>query len=114
LYYDNGTSPFQQLDWVGTIISHEYAHQWFGNLISPRWWDVLWINEGFATMYEYLSTDAVFPEWRIHDLMVVGTLQTVMERDALPSSRPMTYYVESQEDVRNLFDFVAYSKCEYR
>jgi aminopeptidase N len=112
LYYINGTSPFQQLDWVATIISHEYAHQWFGNLISPRWWDVLWMNEGFATMYEYLSTDAVYPEWRMHDMMVVNTLQTVMERDAFESTRPMTHYVESQADVRNLFDFVAYSKCK--
>jgi aminopeptidase N len=45
-------------------------------------------------------------------MMVVNTLQTVMERDALESTRPMTHYVESQADVRNLFDFVAYSKCK--
>jgi aminopeptidase N len=112
LYYDNGTSPFQQLDWVASIVAHEYAHQWFGNLIALRWWDVLWMNEGFATLYEFMSTDTVFPEWRMHDMMVVNILQTVFNRDASESTRPMTYYLESQNEVERLFDFVAYDKCE--
>lgn len=49
---------------VADVVAHELAHQWFGNLVTPKWWDDLWLNEGFATYMEYEGVNSVHPEWR--------------------------------------------------
>jgi aminopeptidase N len=112
LTYNPATSPFTQLDQVAGIVAHEYAHQWFGNLIGPKWWEFLWLNEGFATLYSEYGTNLVYPEWRMNDYFLVNTVHSVLVNDAYESTRPMNYYVESQAEVGRLFDFVAYSKCK--
>jgi aminopeptidase N len=70
----------------------------------------LWLNEGFATLYANHLTSVVYPTERWIDTFLIDTVQPVMENDANPSIRPMTYYVESPERIDNLFDNVAYSK----
>lgn len=104
------TSTFVDKYNIATIIAHEYAHQWFGNLVTPKWWTYLWLNEGFATLFEFYATHWVFPEWNILDTFVL-TSQNVMQSDASPNTRSMTHYVESPQDIDNLFDNVAYPKC---
>lgn len=71
------------------------------------------MNEGFATLYEYYLTDMVFPDERWADQMLVDVVQPVMETDANPNIRAMTYYVENPDRIEYLFDSVAYSKCEF-
>ncbi len=59
---------------VAVVISHELAHQWFGNLVTPSWWTDLWLNEGFASYAEYLGVDAVAPEMGMMDQFLSGDL----------------------------------------
>lgn len=70
------------------------------------------MNEGFATLYENYLTSLVYPGERWDDEFVIDTLQSVMESDANPNVRPMTFYVESPSNIDRLFDSVAYSKCK--
>jgi len=59
MLYEEGVSASSSKQRVATVVSHELAHQWFGNLVTPEWWTDLWLNEGFATYVEYLGVDAV-------------------------------------------------------
>lgn len=70
------------------------------------------LNEGFATLYENYMASLAFPEDRLMDTFVVDSVQTVLEVDASPNIRPMTYYVENPERISRLFDRVAYDKCK--
>jgi len=59
------TTSIQSLMTVAKTVAHELAHQWFGNLVTPKWWDDLWLNEGFASYLEYEGVDNIHPEWKI-------------------------------------------------
>lgn len=59
MLYNDEVAPNSQKERVATVIAHELAHQWFGNLVTPEWWSDLWLNEGFATYIEYVGVDYV-------------------------------------------------------
>uniref|UniRef100_A0A8C1GCC5 Aminopeptidase n=1 Tax=Cyprinus carpio TaxID=7962 RepID=A0A8C1GCC5_CYPCA len=113
LFYDPNVSSNEDKEWVVTVITHELAHMWFGNLVTMRWWNDLWLNEGFANYVSYLGADYAEPTWNIKDLMVLQQVQRAFEVDALVSSHPLS----SQEDevitpdqIDQLFDTITYSK----
>ena len=94
---------------VASIISHEIAHQWFGNLVTMKWWDDIWLNEGFATWMANKPLAAWHPEWQV-DLDDVEETQTAVSTDALRSTRAIRTKVETPDEINEVFDGIAYQK----
>ncbi|XP_031337562.1 aminopeptidase N-like [Photinus pyralis] len=94
-----------------TVISHEIGHQWFGNLVSPKWWDYIWLNEGFANYFENYLADKVEPDMDLWKRFIIFTGKNAMVYDGNPEySRPMTFSVEEPYNIMPLFDIIAYMK----
>ncbi|XP_067293179.1 alanyl (membrane) aminopeptidase b, tandem duplicate 1 [Pseudorasbora parva] len=113
LLYDEEISSNGNKERIVTIIAHELAHQWFGNLVTIRWWNDLWLNEGFASYVEYLGADKAEPEWNIKDLIVLNDVHRVFAIDALASSHPLSSKeeeVQKPEQISEVFDTISYSK----
>lgn len=111
LLYNNGITTSSEKQTITTIIAHEYAHQWFGNLVTPSWWIYIWLNEGFATYFEYYAASIVQPTWRLMDQFLLKSVQYAFLSDGLETTRPMSYDAGSPSEIQALFDRVAYDKC---
>jgi puromycin-sensitive aminopeptidase len=98
----------ERLD-VAETIAHELAHQWFGNLVTMRWWNGIWLNEAFATFMSYLCVDAMHPEWRVWDTFT-RVRANAFEIDSLESTRTIEYPVASPDDANGMFDVLTYTK----
>jgi puromycin-sensitive aminopeptidase len=90
-------------------IVHEIAHMWFGDLVTMKWWNGIWLNEAFATFMEHAGVDAYRPEWRTWDDFAVARA-AALEIDALASTRPVEYDVRTPEDADGMFDVLTYQK----
>ncbi len=91
------------------VHSHELAHQWFGNLVTPRWWNDIWLNEAFATWIGHIALHRHFPEeqWRRE---LVSDAQNVMNSDSIPSSRKIRNPIQNNGDILTAFDGITYQK----
>ncbi len=104
---DSSTQP--ELQRVADVIFHELAHMWFGDLVTMKWWNGLWLNEAFATFMEMRCTDAFRPEWqRWADFGLSRT--AAFDIDALATTRPIEYEVHSPDDAEGMFDVLTYEK----
>ncbi|XP_068954709.1 aminopeptidase N isoform X1 [Petaurus breviceps papuanus] len=113
LMYDENSSSISNKERVVTVIAHELAHQWFGNLVTVAWWNDLWLNEGFASYVEYLGADFAEPSWNLKDLIVLNDVHVVMAIDALASSHPLSTpedEINTPSEISELFDSITYSK----
>lgn len=105
---DNSTLGTKQ--YVAMVVAHELAHQWFGNLVTMRWWTDLWLNEGFASWIEYLAVDNMFPEWEMWTQFVVDEQQQALKLDALEHTHPIEAPIGHPDEIRTIFDAISYSK----
>lgn len=96
---------------VAMVIGHELSHQWFGNLVTMRWWDDLWLNESFANLMEYIVVDALYPEWNIWlDYSSYETL-LALRRDAIDGVQSVQVDVDHPDEITSLFDgAIVYAK----
>ncbi len=106
---DGETAPADRKMWSQAIIAHELAHMWFGNLVTPTWWDDLWLNEAFATWMAQKVVQEVDPELEMSLTAVAGTAW-VMSLDAQKHARAIRQPIKDGGDIDNAFDGITYGK----
>jgi aminopeptidase N len=96
---------------IATIITHELSHQWFGNLVTMKWWDNLWLNESFANLMEYIAVDALEPEWNIWLDYAGYEPVLALRRDAIDGVQAVQVDVHHPDEINTLFDgAIVYAK----
>ena len=110
LLYDPKTSSTRTKQYIAEVISHEIAHQWFGNLVTMKWWNDLWLNESFATFMATKIVDRFYPEWDYWDQFLDDAMNTAMSLDSLKTSHPIDVNVNHPSEIREIFDSISYDK----
>lgn len=110
LLIDEKTASSTQKQRVCIVVTHELAHQWFGNLVTMAWWDDLWLNEGFASWCENYVADLIFPDYQMWEQFPSDTLAAALRLDALKTSHPIQVPIAHAEEVEEVFDSISYCK----
>ena len=105
----HGSIESKQL--VSTVVAHEISHQWFGDLVTMKWWDDLWLNESFANLMEYCAVDAIHPEWSIWEQFVSHESVSAKRRDSIADVQSVRTGVNHPDEINTIFDpSIVYAK----
>lgn len=107
---DREKSPVTAKQRIAEVIAHELAHQWFGDLVTMKWWNDLWLNESFATFMSYKAMDAVFPEWKMNAQYFDDVVATAFSADALMTTHPISVPIRTPDEINQIFDNISYEK----
>ncbi|XP_058444534.1 aminopeptidase N-like [Malaya genurostris] len=110
LLYHPNISTASNKHRVASVIAHELAHQWFGNLVTMKWWTDLWLNEGFATYVASLGVEHLHPEWHSLEEESVDNSLGIFKFDALISSHPVSVEIGHPNQISQIFDAISYEK----
>ncbi len=109
LLMDPATASWRQEKLIAKVIAHEFAHMWFGNLVTMRWWDDLWLNEAFAEWMAHRATAAVDPSYEVWADFIEDKSRVLFD-DALRSTHPIWTPVQTPEEAIEMFDSITYQK----
>lgn len=110
LLVDPKNTSLHLKQYVANVVAHELTHQWFGNLVTMRWWTDLWLNESFASWMSYLAVDHLFPDWKVWTQFIVEEQGLAMKLDALEHTHPIEVEVRHPDEIRTIFDAISYEK----
>ena len=106
---DDKTAAVEARQRVAQVVAHEMAHQWFGDMVTMKWWNNLWLNEGFATWMENKPLEAWKPEWHM-DEQVASGLNGAMNLDAQRTTRTIRAEANTPDEINEMFDGITYEK----
>lgn len=109
LLIDPATASQPELQLAADVINHELAHMWFGDLVTMKWWEGIWLNEAFATFMETSCSHAYRPDWNVWTTFG-RSRAAAFDTDALASTRPIEYPVVTPEEAEGMFDILTYEK----
>jgi aminopeptidase N len=111
LLADPKTTSISARHHIATVVAHELAHQWFGDLVTMKWWNDLWLNESFATLMEYIAIDAIEPDWNIWLDFSANESIAALRRDATSGVQSVQADVNHPDEINTLFDgAIVYAK----
>ena len=106
---DEKNAPVSAKAEVASVVAHEMAHQWFGDMVTMKWWNNIWLNEGFATWMSNKPLEAWKPEWHI-DEQVASDLNGAMNLDAQKVTRTIRAEANTPDEINEMFDGITYAK----
>ncbi|HLW52361.1 MAG TPA: M1 family metallopeptidase [Candidatus Angelobacter sp.] len=110
LFIDDSNASVGSRQAVFEVLAHEMAHQWFGDLVTMKWWDNTWLNEGFATWMELKPSQSQHPEWNAA-VDAVKANNKAMELDAVKSTRAIRAHADTRDQIEEMFDPISYEKA---
>jgi tricorn protease interacting factor F2/3 len=110
LFFDEKTSSTSTKQRIADVIAHEIAHHWFGNLVTMKWWNDLWLNESFATFIGTKATNDCFPEWDVWAQFMNMDVAAAFRLDSLKSSHKIEVEVDKPAEIGEIFDEISYQK----
>lgn len=110
LVLDSKSSSAFDLRNGGIVTAHEIQHQWFGDLVTMKWWDDIWLNEGFATFMSYKIINRLHPEWNMWSEFLMRFGFDAMRIDELKSTHPVEVKMKNASEMNEVFDFISYGK----
>ncbi|URW76391.1 M1 family metallopeptidase [Sphingomonas donggukensis] len=110
LLFDAKRASVSNQQRIYSVVAHEMAHQWFGDLVTMRWWDDLWLNEGFASWMEGKATSDLNPQWQYADANVGSEREAALRLDATAATHPVIRKVETVDQIGEAFDTITYQK----